>query len=376
MLSVVIYGASGAHELRPAVRPTVTVDGVRVGCGLMDMPRPAFDPDAPPTAGKVLVQVTAVSCNYRDKAFFFAMQRVPEHRFTTIGSEFAGCVRAVGSGVTRFRVGDRVTCDHHYDGNVFAADGVRQGVVSNQSSRAYHVLSERKLHHIPPSMSDDAAAAFSLGAQTAYSMVRRASIDVGHSVLITAGASNTSLFLLAAAIRRGASVTMITTSARAVDRLSALGAERVVLTERAPGGREVSAAIERSARERDGFDAILDPFFDLHAEAAVTALRPGGAYVTCGFAGQNANSMAASGVSDSPLLYPVLSLAMRKNLSIIGNCIGLASDLDRALEDAGAHRVAPVIDSVFSGPSDVAPFFNRTYNDPFRLGKVVFHYGA
>lgn len=376
MLSVVIYGASGAHRLRPPVRPTVTVDGVRVGCGLVDMPRPPFDPDAPSHAAKVLVEVSAVSCNYRDKAFFFAMQRVPEDRFTPIGSEFAGRVRAVGRGVTRFRVGDRVTCDHHYDGHVFAADGVRQGVVSNQSSRGFHVLSERKLHHIPSTMTDEAAAAFSLGAQTAYSMVRRASVAAGHRVLITAGSSNTSLFLLGAVAQRGALATMTTTSAQALDRLSALGADRVVLTERSPGGRVVSAAIERAARDHDGFDVILDPFFDLHVEAAVQALRPNGAYVTCGFAGQNPNSIAANGVSESPLLFPVLSLLMRKNLSIIGNCIGLASDLDRALEDAAAHRVAPVVDSVFSDGDDVAPFFDRTYNDPSRLGKVVFRYDS
>ncbi|HET7584239.1 MAG TPA: zinc-binding alcohol dehydrogenase family protein [Gemmatimonadaceae bacterium] len=375
MHTLAIFGTQGDPVPPRSNASMVVVDGVRVRCGLVDTPCPDFDAADSANAGKVLVRVTAVSCNYRDKAFFYAMQRVPYPRFTGVGSEFAGVVVAVGPDVHRLRVGDRVVCDQHYDGQLFHPNGVRQGVVANQASRAYHVLPERKLQRIPPTMSDAAAAAFTLGAQTAYSMVRRAGVDSSSRVLVTAGGSNTSLFLLGAVRGTGASVTASTTSVRTAERLAALGIHDVVLAERTPGGRAGAEAIVAAAQERDGFDVVFDPFFDLHLLPAIQALRPGGRYVTCGFAGQNPNSAAAAGAEGTVPLVPMLAAVMQKNLSIIGNCIGLTSDLERALHDFTAGRIAPVIDSVFTEAA-AAQFFDRTYNDPDRFGKVVYRYDA
>jgi NADPH:quinone reductase-like Zn-dependent oxidoreductase len=64
---------------------------------------------------------------------------------------------------------------------------------------------------------------------------------------------------------------------------------------------------------------------------------------------------------------------MMRNLSIVGNCIGLASDLEHALRDYEAGRLACAVDSVFGG-TDTEPFLERTYNDRSRFGKVVFRY--
>jgi len=73
-------------------------------------------------------------------------------------------------------------------------------------------------------------------------------------------------------------------------------------------------------------------------------------------------------------LAPTAVTLMTKNLSLHGNCLGLTSDLDHALRDYAAGALQTVTDSVFSGEDTVAAFFNRTYNDKKRFGKVVFAY--
>ncbi len=72
-------------------------------------------------------------------------------------------------------------------------------------------------------------------------------------------------------------------------------------------------------------------------------------------------------------LTSLLQTAIMKNLSIVGNCIGLSDGLERALSDYAAGALLVVTDSVFTG-DDVAPFLNRTFNDRERFGKVVYAY--
>ncbi|NVL47923.1 alcohol dehydrogenase catalytic domain-containing protein, partial [Pseudomonas syringae pv. actinidiae] len=62
-----------------------------------------------PKAGELLVKVGAVSLNFRDKAIvdgIYEPHRVPKPLIPV--SDAAGTVVAVGEGVSRFAVGDRV----------------------------------------------------------------------------------------------------------------------------------------------------------------------------------------------------------------------------------------------------------------------------
>lgn len=373
MQSLVIFGAKSVNPFAAPPASSVTVDGVTVGCGLVDTAPPAFDAAHPDQAHRVVTRVSAVSCNYRDKAFFYGMQHVPSHRYSAIGSEFVGEVVAVGSEVEGLAPGDRVIANNEYHGYPAHADGVRQGIATNQASRAYHVLAERKLSRIPAGMPEEVAAGFSVGAQTAYSMVRRMHPVAGKRALVTAASSNTSLFLIAALRRRGIEVFASTTSARHIAALRALGVADVLSVSRAERGVRGSTALLEFGKAAGGFDYVADAFFDLHLQKCVEVMNPGGVYVTCGLAGQTTYSARASETDEPIDMRDVMPGVMQKNLTIVGNCIGLSSDLTEALADyeSGAFRV--VVDSVYSG-HDVAPFLERTYNTPERFGKVVFRY--
>lgn len=65
--------------------------------------------------------------------------------------------------------------------------------------------------------------------------------------------------------------------------------------------------------------------------------------------------------------------ALIQNLSLIGNCLGTRSDLERASVDYADRRLACTVDSVFTD-DDTLPFLDRTFNDRERFGKVVFRY--
>lgn len=372
MQSLVAYGTRGGL---PAGRPVVSIDGVPLPCGLAETKPLPFDAEGADRHG-VLLRVRAVSCNYRDKFFLTSLAKVPAPRYSSFGSEFAGEVIAVGAEVTGLAPGDRVLPDFHYEGQARRADGAPGGVPTSRATRAMHVLDHRQLQRIPDAIGDVEAAAFALNTQTAYSMVRRANLRPGASVLVTSASSNLSLAVLAALRNRGVRVFATTSSRATADRLGAMGVEEALVVRRNREGFLTERALPAFAEAAGGFDAVFDPFFDLHLERAVWMMNPFGTYLTCGLAGQTEGAARASGVAGGVSMTEVMGRAVLGNLSLVGNCIGLSEDLSRALEDRAAGRIPPaIVDSVFDGDA-AAPFLDRTFNDPSRFGKVVYRYDA
>jgi NADPH:quinone reductase-like Zn-dependent oxidoreductase len=368
--SLSVFGGVGPAVSRPGVRP-VTIDGVTLPCGLAPTAVPSFDPASAAQGSAALVRVRAVSCNYRDRGFLRGMAPVPASQHLPIGSEFVADVVAVGDRVTSLRPGDRVIPNHHYVGGAMPSDdGPPEGVISNRGSR--EVFHADKLIPVGPDMPLDVAASFSLGAQTAYSMVRRLDVRAGERVLVTSATSNTSLFLIAALRARGAVVYASTTSSRFRDRLAAMGVVRTFAIGTPRDGLPGVRDLEQAARELGRFHAVADPFCDLHLEPATRVLGAFGRYITCGFAAQNEHLAAEGGPVRSNLLR-VMAAAIARNLTIMGNCLGLRSDLEAAVADWRAGHIVPIVDSVWTGDA-VDGFLARTFVDRDRFGKVVFQY--
>jgi NADPH:quinone reductase-like Zn-dependent oxidoreductase len=351
---------------------TVSIEGVAVRCGVLQMSRAEFDPAVPENRRRVQVHVRAFSCNYRDKTLILRMAtQGPSDRFYVIGSEFVGHVVAVGEDVSRVSVGDRVIGDNSYPD--LRPSGWARGVPTNNASREYLVLREEKVFRVPDSMSDAVAASFSIGAQTAYSMVRKAAPCAGGHVLVTAAGSNTSLFAIGALRSRGAEVYATTTSARHESRLSALGVRRVFrIDPEGPSFADVPE-IREVARSLDGFDAVIDPFYDLHLPRVVPVMAFGSRYVTCGLYDQHLQLLPAAAPSAPPDYRYCLELALLKNISLIGNCAGVTDDLADAVRDQTAGVFDVLVDSIHRDDHPGA-FLERTYAARDRLGKVVYAY--
>lgn len=354
------------------------ISGWPVRSAIVKLPRPVFDPLDKANAGRVLLRVSAFSCNYRDRGFLKALCSAKPHEFFVLGSEFSARVEAVGPEVKTLAVGDRVIGQNEYFGLPTSADAPAGGLPTNGGSREYFVLHERQLARIPDVMTDEVAAAFSIGAQTSYSMVRRSALQPGANVLVTSATSNTSLFLIAALRQHAVRIFAAARNPAVEARLRHAGVDTVIPVAPSsgaePGGpaqqEALWGAVRETAAEIGGFHAVLDPFFDLNLAHAVGVLAPRGTYITCGLAAQTGDGAP----NTTPLpMDQIMGHALVQNLSLIGNCLGTRSDLERALVDYADRRLACTVDSVFTG-DDTIPFLDRTFNDRERFGKVVFRY--
>lgn len=369
MKTIAICGSNVQTLIQPpSYVQALTVEGVTVHCGLIYSDPPKFDPQA--EAHSVLIRVRAFSCNYRDKALLLmhALQSPPS-RFASIGSEFMGEVIEVGSAVTDLQPGDRVIGNNSYPDS--GVPGLPPGIPTNRGSKEYRVLHRAKLIRIPDRMSDTVAAAFSIGAQTTYSMIRRLQLSPGAKVLVTAARSNTSLFAINALQLHPVRVFALTTSTRFAGQIQALGVEQVFVV---PGSDANSwQEIKEFSQTIGGFDAVIDPYFDLYLGKVVPLMAAWGRYITCGFYDQYLDMLGRDFDYSGLSCREIMTHVMLNNYSLIGNCIGLLEDLERALQDYASGRLKVVVDSVFA-EDQAASFFERTYCSSDRFGKVVLAY--
>ena len=368
MRALVAMGEPTARHLRALEACHAPLHGSVVHFALVERPDIAFDETSPVHANDVLVKVHAFSCNYREKGRLLQAARRPEGGYLVLGSEFAGTVLRVGSAVDDLRPGDRV----FGNGAVDAAQA-HPGLSTQRASQELQVLPRAKVMRLPAPMSLAQAAAFSVGAQTAYSMVRRLRPPRDAHIAVTAATSNTSLFVIEALVARGHAVHALTTSAAAVPRLRALGVQDCCVLARTEESEPLLLAY-LAAQGLEKFDAVIDPFMDIYLRKLVRHLRRGGSYITCGVYQQFSEEAPDGFMQQGLPLAEVFSLIVRKNISLVGNNLGTTGDLDEALADHCAGRLSVPLDTV-TGPGGLADFVERTWLAAGRHGKVVFEYG-
>ena len=340
----------------------VEVAGANLRFGLVHAEDTAFSAGRPDDAEKVLVRTDAFSCNYRDTALLKLLSSaLGDRRYSYFGSEFVGEVVDVGSSVTSLAVGDRVIPNGAYPES--GVPGLRGGIPTNHGSRRLQVHHPGRLAKIPSTMPDDVAASFTIGAQTSYGMIDRLNLADGEKVLITAGRSNTSLFAMQALRDRPVEITVLTTSAS-----EAPWPDHVDVVRVSPGVPLAECDVLRRAGP---FDCVVDPLFDVYLGQVSPLLAMGGRYITCGLYHQTGD-LAPPAFGPGRLEH-VLTTAILKNHQIMGNCLGSAAHLERAIEDYSCGDLDVIVDQRFTG-ADAAAFVNRTYNDRTRFGKVVYQY--
>jgi alcohol dehydrogenase len=197
-------------------------------------------PDPAPPAGGVVVEVRATGLCRSDWHAWaghddITLPHVPGH-------EFAGVVAAVGSGVTRWAVGDRVTapfvegcgrCEWCLSGNAQICPDQEQPGFTHWGSFAEYVTlhaADTNLVAIPAGVSFTAAASLGCRFATAYrALTGRARLAAGEWVtVIGAGGVGLSAVMIARAL--GARVIAVDRHASALKTATALGAEHVLVS--------------------------------------------------------------------------------------------------------------------------------------------------
>lgn len=167
-------------------------------------------PDPTPGPGELVVNIEAIGVNFIEiyqREGLYTVQRP-----FTPGSEAAGVVRALGSGVTEFKVGDRV---------------VSQSMRGAYASRAL-VAADRAVK-IPDGVTSKIAAAVFLQGLTAHYLTSSTfPLKHGDSCLVHAAAGGVGLLLCQIAKKRGAFVIGTASTQEKLDLAREAGADETI----------------------------------------------------------------------------------------------------------------------------------------------------
>lgn len=333
--------------------------------GTIELEQPLFDAENPKNHEHVLVQVTAFSCNFRDKAFLlenYNSIKNSERLFVPFGSEFSATVVAVGRDVHEFGVGESVMSNCAYPDS--GKEGVLPGVATNFASLGWLRLHKNKIIKVPESLSDSEAACFSLGAQTASGMIKRSGILTnGGNPLVLSARSNTSLFIIQQLLSHGITPLCLSTSEWNDEEIEKIKPSRVEL---------VSDALNRAPKDiaAQNITHVFDPFFDMNIGNALYYLQTGGTYITCGLRDQHPQLSSDTPSDAEPVTRGALAMSIVKNVSILGNCLGSKEDLETAIQLRNEKETKIIIDQEYPLEKGV-DFVKRSFFDSSRFGKCV-----
>ena len=221
-----------------------------------------------PGADEALVDIKAASVNFPDLLVIGGTyQKLPSRPFSP-GKDFAGIVSAVGVGVTRCKVGDRVSVQIEY------------GAYAQKC-----VVRELNCHVMPASMSFADATAMGLTYPTAhFALVERAHYKAGEVVLVTGAAGGVGIAAVQIAKALGATVIAAVSGEEKAALVRANGADHVVRTD-VPDLRESFRDQVYAAVGKRGVDIIVESVGGEVFEAAFRTIAWSGRVVVVGFAG-------------------------------------------------------------------------------------------
>ena len=313
-------------------------------------------PDPQPGPGQVVVRIRACSLNHRDLNIVSGGYTSHALKPAAIPvSDGAGEIAAIGSGVTRWKAGDRVAPifvqrwlggDLQLEYMPSALGGPSDGVLAERI-----VLNEEGLVRIPAHLSFEQAAALPCAAVTAWNaaMVKGA-LRAGQT-LVTLGTGGVSLFAAQFALMTGAHVIATTGSAEKIGRLKELGVSDVIDYHALP---DWDARVRELTRGR-GADLIVEVGGPGSLAKSIAALR------YCGHISVVGN-LAGKSTIDPAALFA-------KRASMCGIQVGsrdMFEAMNRAIETG---RLTPVIDRVFEFTEARAAYEHLASGKHF--GKVV-----
>jgi NADPH:quinone reductase-like Zn-dependent oxidoreductase len=268
-----------------------------------------------PKVGEVLIRVHAASPNAADLYLLRGqpfMLRLVYGLFTpkirVLGTAVAGRVEAVGTGVTRFHVGDEVFAD---------LSGCGMGGFAE-----YTCTPETVLARMPANVSFAQAAAVPLAGVTALQALRdKGRVAAGQKVLIYGASGGVGSFAVQLAKHFGARVTAVC-STRKTELVRSLGADRVI-----------DYTLEDFTSDGTRYDLIVAVNGDRSISDYRRALNPDG---TCVVVGGSLRQ-----IFGAMLLGPLLG-GQQKFSSLTATPSAADLELLRGLLET--HEIAPVID--------------------------------
>jgi NADPH:quinone reductase-like Zn-dependent oxidoreductase len=316
----------------------------------IDLPQPEVK------AGQVLIQLRAVSLNYRDLLVVLGKYNPKMHLPRIPCSDGAGVVTAVGDGVTRVKVGDRVCStfmQNWISGRPTAekVKGALGGDIDGMLTE-YAMLHEQGVVKIPEYLSFAEAATLPCAAVTAWqALVHAGGIAAGDTVLIQ-GTGGVSIFALQFAKAMGARVLGISSSDEKLQHAGTLGLDAGVNYRTTPEWSQW--VLEQTGGV--GADIVVEVGGAGTFGQSLAAVRMGGTVAQIGVLSR----------SDQPLNIPAI---LHKQVHLQGIYVGSREHFDEMNRALAQNNVHPVVDQVFMFDEAVAAL--RKMQTGAHFGKIV-----
>ena len=259
-----------------------------------------------PGPGQVLIKVSAASLNFNDIDRCYGRRiSLPLTPPFTLGMDVCGIVEAAGEGAEIWQ-GKRVVAL-----TAMATGGLAE----------YALAQAAAVFDAPMMMSDAEATAFIIPFHTAYlSLVRRAKIAPGETLLVHSGASSVGAAAIQIGLAHGLNVFTTVGSSEKVAYCEKLGAHRVINHR-----TEAFETLVLKETGHHGADVILDLAAGEFVDSSWKCIAREGRYVCAGFADDEEN-----GFSGTPL-RPLCSA----NFSVLGVMLAYISEVTPAIRDFG-----------------------------------------
>jgi len=189
------------------------------------------------------------------------------------GADACGRIAAVGEGVSRARIDERVLVEPVFRA-VGALDGPRAIYFGSECDGAFAQFTcvpAAHAHAISSALSDAELASFPCAYSAAENMLTRLRLTAGETVLITGASGGVGCAAVQLAKRRGASVVAIAGESKAAA-VKSMGASRIIYRDDDPA----------AALGPETVDAVIDVVGGRHFPALLDVLRRGGRYAVAG----------------------------------------------------------------------------------------------
>jgi NADPH:quinone reductase-like Zn-dependent oxidoreductase len=296
----------------------------------------AFEAETPPlSAHDVRLRVHAVSLNYRDLMVARGTYPVSKEHNIVPCSDGAGEVIAVGSAVSKFKIGDRVAATFFpswTEGAVAPEKtaGSLGGSIPGMLSEEV-VLPETALVHIPDHLDFAEAAALPCTGVTAWNaLFVSGRLQPGSTVLLL-GTCGVSIMALQLAKAAGLRAIITSSDNTKLERAQELGADATINYKDKPEWQNEVLALT----DGRGVDLVLEVGGTGTAARSVTATRMGGTIAIIG---------GVSGFSGGIDLTALLFGAKQAHGIFVGSR-AMFEDLNRFVD---VNRIHPVVDRVFA----------------------------
>lgn len=300
--------------------------------------------DPAPDDGEILIDVAAAGINFPDILSIAGKYQVKTPPPFVPGNEASGTVTAVGQGVERFAIGDKVIIATR--GNAFAEKCVAQ---------------EFTTMHLPDGLTLEQGAGFSVTYGTSYHALRQsANLQAGETVLVLGAAGGVGITAVEIAKAMGARVIAAASTDEKLEFAKAAGADETINYSDTPLKETV-----KEMTDGDGVDVVYDPVGGDLTDQAFRATAWQGRYLVIGFASGEIPKFAAN-------------IALLKEASIVGVWWGTWAAKNPAVQMQNVQELATLIAEGKLTPRVTESYALDDYVEAFKaiterraLGKVI-----